>query len=183
VLSDLFPALVSSSSPQTASERGITKQFLRFYLEPDTAMMLPVAQLTGVLTIPVSQIVPIPDLPNWVMGVYNWRGEVLWMVDFGHLVGLTPWYEQALNPSTYRALVLAGERPAGSRQVSREMLGLVVSRIEGMEWCNPDEIQSPPSSSISPSLVPFLQGYWLEENADMIATLDGEAILAAMPKP
>ncbi|NJO93877.1 MAG: chemotaxis protein CheW, partial [Hydrococcus sp. RM1_1_31] len=46
-------------SPST-SKRGREEQFLRFYLEPDTKVMLSVAQLTEVLTISLGQIIPIP---------------------------------------------------------------------------------------------------------------------------
>lgn len=67
-----------------------SEQFLRFHLLPDTTVLLPIQQLTEVLTIPRSQIVPIFQMPTWVMGAYNWRGEVLWIVDLGYLVGLTP---------------------------------------------------------------------------------------------
>ncbi|GBF83605.1 CheW protein [Aphanothece sacrum FPU3] len=63
------------------------------------------------------------------------------------------------------------------------MLGLVVSGVEDIEWCNPAEIQSPPASAVTPSLAPFLRGYWLKTQGDMFVILDGEAIMAAMPKP
>lgn len=161
--------------------RGREEQFLRFYLEPDTRVMLPVTQMTEVLTIPLGQIIPIPHMPAWVMGVYNWRGEILWMVDLGHLVGLTPWHQQTLKGSTYRAFVL---RSAGTASTSGKnlSLGLVISRVEDIEWCDPAEIQSPPASAVEPRLAPFLRGFWLKPNGDILVALEGEAIMAAMPK-
>jgi positive phototaxis protein PixI len=63
------------------------------------------------------------------------------------------------------------------------MLGLVVNRVEDIEWCNTDLIQSPPSSTVTPSLVPFLRGYWLKSDDEILPVIDGKAILAAMPKP
>ncbi len=167
-------------SPADAYDRGSQEQFLRFCLLPETMMMLPVSQLTEVLTIPSGQIIPIPHMPPWVMGVYNWRGEILWMVDLGHLLGFTPWHQQAFNKGNYRAIVL---HPSNQTTKARnQMLGLVVSRVEDMEWCNPEDIKSPPSSAVTSSLVPFLRGYWLKENGDMVITLQGDAIFAAMPK-
>ncbi|MBR8831349.1 MAG: hypothetical protein N5P05_002092 [Chroococcopsis gigantea SAG 12.99] len=160
--------------------RGALEQFLRFCLVPETLMMLPVAQLTEVLTIPSGQIVPIPHMPPWVMGVYNWRGEILWMVDLGHLVGLTPWHQQSFNPGNHRAIVI---HPSDqSTKLRNQMLGLVVSKVEDMEWCNPEDIKSPPASAVTSGLVPFLRGYWLRENGDMVITIGGDAIFAAMPK-
>jgi len=157
---------------------------LRFYLEPDTTTLLPLEQLTEVLTIPIGEIVPIPHMNPWVMGVYNWRGDILWIVDLGHLVGLTPWYQQTSNVSVHKAIVLkAIGNKANSTNLKTQMLGLVVNRVEDIELCNPDLIQSPPSSTVTPELVPFLRGYWLKPDDEMLVVLDGQAIIAAMPKP
>lgn len=159
------------------------EQFLRFQLLPNTTALLAIEQLTEVLTIPRGQIVPIFHMPAWVMGAYNWRGEILWMVDLGHLVGLTPWHQQPLTTSAYTALVLQA-RSSHSQGINAKnyMLGLVVNRVEDIEWCNPDWIQSPPSSTVTPELVPFLRGYWLKPNGDMLVLLDGNAIIATMPR-
>ncbi|MBR8826510.1 MAG: chemotaxis protein CheW [Gomphosphaeria aponina SAG 52.96 = DSM 107014] len=166
-------------------EKKSQAQFLRFHLVPDTNVMLPIFQLSEVLSIPYGQIVPIPAMPAWVMGVYNWRGEILWMVDLGHLVGLIPWYQQTVSSSNHRAVVLNANlgRSARSSHGRNEMLGLVVNRIEDIEWCNPDEFYSPPASAVSSELATFLRGYWLKQNGEMLVALDGEAIMAAMPKP
>ena len=51
-----------------------------------------------------------------------------------------------------------------------------------MEWCNPDEIQSPPLSAVTPELVPFLRGYWLKSNGEILVVLDGNSIIAGMPQ-
>lgn len=170
--------------PRSAiSLASYTEQFLRFHLLPDTTALLSVQQLTEVLSIPIGQIIPIPHTPPWVMGVYNWRGEILWMVDIGHLVGLTPWYQQITGVSNYTAIVLhTYSSSQSSTQGKSQMLGLVVNRVEDMEWFNPDSIQSPPSAPVTPELAPFLRGYWVKSNGEMLAVLDGIAITEAMPK-
>jgi positive phototaxis protein PixI len=166
--------------PDQASSTA-SKQFLRFHLMPNTTALLPMEQLIEVLTIPNGQIVPIFHMPPWVMGVYNWRGEILWMVDLGHLVGLTPWYQQANSSSVYRAIVLQSNSTA-LNNLKSYTLGVVVNRVEDIEWCNPDWIQSPPASSVTPELSPFLRGYWLKPNGEMLVVMDGKAMIDAMPK-
>ncbi len=167
--------LLSATDP---SEQDQKEQFLRFHLVPNTTALLPISHLVEVLTIPIGQIMPIPHMKGWVMGVYNWRGEILWMVDLGHLVGLTPWYQQAASSSTYKAVV---QRSPSSAQ--SQILGLVVNRIENIEWYDPDLIQFPPSETVIPELSPFLRGCWLKSDGEMLAVFDSEAILATMPKP
>lgn len=172
-------SITNSSLAQTDSNSSqATQQFLRLYLMPDTTALLPIQQVTEVLIIPKGQIVPISHMPPWVMGVYNWRGEILWMIDMAHLVGLTPWHQQESNVSTYTAIVLQGH---SNQAKANLMLGLIANRVEDIEWCNPDLIQSPPSSALTPELIPFLRGYWLKSNGDMLAVMDGAALMAAMP--
>jgi positive phototaxis protein PixI len=180
----------TAAGPLTAAEKAQAgQQFLRVHLLPDTTAMLPVQQMTEVLTIPITQVVPIPQMPAWVMGVYNWRGEILWMVDLGQLVGLTPLHQQTTSRSNYTAVVINSGGQAsdiqqtGSQKTARTTLGLLVNQIEDMEWCNPDEIQSPPLSAVTPELVPFLRGYWLKSNGEILVVLDGNSIIAGMPQP
>jgi len=164
----------------TASIPASAEQFLRLHLM-STPVLLSVGQMTEVLTIPVSQVVPISHMPAWVMGVHNWRGEVLWMVDFAHLCGLTPWYEQR-TVSAHAAVVLQIHDSRGARtSVKSRTLGLVVSQIGEMEWCDPHQIRPLPFSTATSEITQFLRGYWSNLNDDMLAVLDGEAIAKAMP--
>lgn len=177
--SNIFSQFGAESIAQDESNR---EKFLRFVLLPDTQLMMPLRQISAVLKIPVGEIVPIPEMPAWVMGVYNWRGEILWMIDLGHLVGLAHWHQQAVNSSKHQVIVIHPSNQKKAAQTSGEMIGLVVSQVEDLELCNFNELQSPPSSSVSEELAPFLRGYWVKEEGDILATLDGDAILAAMPK-
>jgi len=158
------------------------QQFLRFRLLPDTNVILPILQMVEVLNIPILEIVPIPDLPAWVLGVHNWRGEILWLVDLGQLIGLAPIYEQAAT--SYTTVVinqdLAGS--TGSKLRSDRTLGLLVHRVEDIEWCDPDLIASPPQSAVSSDLAPFLRGYLLQPNGEIMVVLDSGSIFEAMPR-
>lgn len=158
------------------------EQFLRFFLIPDTTILLPIQQVTEVLTIPMGTIVPIPHLPPWIMGVYNWRGKILWMLDLGHLVGLTPWHQQQMNSDTYTAIVMESANVSNTETTEKKVLGAIVNRIEEIEWCPINKLQSPPASAVNPALLPFLQGYWLKDNGEMLVVIDGESIIAAMPQ-
>lgn len=174
-------------SPSQLTDENLPKereQFIRFHLEPETTALLPILQLGEVLNIPINQIVPIFQMPAWVMGVYNWRGEILWVVDLGQLVGLTPCYQQSFSTSTYTTIILhAASHNSLSSSNRNQVLGIIVNQIEEIEWCNLEQIQSPPSTIAVDGMLPFLRGYWMKSDEEMLAIIDGEAILAAMPKP
>jgi positive phototaxis protein PixI len=86
--------------------------------------------VTELIDIPSDLIVPIPHLPLAVLGVYNWRGEVLWVVDLAVLLGASkPQFDRQLqsHPTiVVRALDLSGET---------KTIGLVVDEILDIEWC------------------------------------------------
>jgi positive phototaxis protein PixI len=147
-------------------------QFLRLRLEPNQLALLPIQQLTEVLSISESQIMPIPHMPAWVMGVYNWRGEILWMIDLGQLCGLTAWHQRPLNRSTHTAIVLT----------SPDHLGLVVNQVEDIEWCDAATIQPTPVSAVTPELEQFAKAYWWNSIHSSIAILDGQALLNQINK-
>jgi positive phototaxis protein PixI len=182
-VSDIFFQSSQFKSNIQLADKTETKQFLRFYLHPSTKVMLPIQQITEVLKIQFSQIVPIPQMPAWVMGVYNWRGDILWMVDLGHLFGLNPWYQKNTNRSHHTAIVLASNQEKTQTNTETKInLGLVISKVEDLEMCNLAEIQViPTTSGITSQLATFLQGYWLHPEGETIMVLNGEAIVAAMP--
>ncbi|WP_446877777.1 chemotaxis protein CheW [Phormidesmis sp. 146-33] len=174
-------ALMQDSTLTDSSARK--EQFLRLDIVPETTALLPIQQIAEVLSIPIAQIIPIPHMPAWVMGVHNWRGEILWMVDLGHLCGLTPWYQQATYPSVYEVVVLQIHTGKGTFPHPKgQTLGLVVDRIDDSEWCTPGVIQSLPKSTVNSEFERFLHGFWWKSNDDMLAVLNGEAIMRAMPK-
>jgi positive phototaxis protein PixI len=171
-------ALVNRTKDQAIVSASDTKeQFLRLHLVPATKVLLPIQQVAEVLTISVGQIVPISHMPACVMGVHNWRGEVLWMVDLGHLCGLTPYYQQTI-PIAHTALVLQGRDKASTQK--SQTLGLVVDRVEDVEWCDPNVIQPLPPSTMTSELASLLRGYWWKSDDAMLAVLEAEAIIATI---
>jgi positive phototaxis protein PixI len=186
MISEFTTRGIVAGNPNAEEAAGSKQQFLRLHLPPDTTAMLPLSQIVEVLTVPTAQIVPIPHLPAWVMGVYNWRGEILWIVDLGHKIGQAPLYQQGTSRSSYTAVVIHSTQQAaekqGDRNASKKVLGLLVNRVEDMEWCNPDNIQSPPASAVTPELVPYLRGYFPKHNGEILVVLDGDSIIAGMPQ-
>jgi positive phototaxis protein PixI len=161
------------------------QQFLQFFLEPDTNLVLPLFQLTEVLTVPLGQITPIPHMAPWVMGVHNWRGEVLWVIDFGAFLGLTPWNRQSGSRTNYRVIILNGGVPFDLNPTEKrrspnnrnQMLGLVVTEVRDITWCETDQIQSPPGASISADLAPYVRGFWVSPEGAMYVVLDGQSVV------
>ncbi len=181
-MSDLFSKVSLSNSPKQLASKSKEEQFLRFCLHSDTQVMLPIRQITEILKIQLGQIVAIPHLPAWVMGVYNWRGDILWMVDLGRLIGLESEYQQELNLSNHPVIVLSPNKEKTKAEPENNIhLGLVIDSVEDIEMCDIEAIQSASSSITTRQIQPFLQGYWLRQG-DIVLVLDGKTIITAMPQ-
>ncbi len=158
------------------------ERHLGCHLVPDLTVALSVQKITEVLTISTSAVTPIPRMSPWVMGVYNWRGEVLWMVDLGHLLGLTPWYQQTANRSSHNVIITRSQDKMSSNPGERKMIGLAVSQVQDIETLDPQAMQPTTQALSSPELAPFLRGYWLRPDGDLLACLDVDAVFSMMAK-
>ncbi len=144
------------------SHRG-QLQFLTFQLASDTQAMVSATHLTEVLTLPTQAVIPIPDMPEWVLGIYNWRGEILWVIDLALFLSL-----DSETRGTQRTLLIT--------QTHQHRLGLMVCEVDDMLWCDSDQIVSPPASAVTMALAPVLKGYTLSSTGEMLLALDTEAI-------
>ncbi|NJM56477.1 MAG: purine-binding chemotaxis protein CheW [Synechococcales cyanobacterium RU_4_20] len=158
------------------------ERYLGCHLVPNLTVALSVQKITEVLTIPTAAVTPIPRMSPWVMGVYNWRGEVLWVVDLGHLLGLTPWYQQTTSASFHNMLIARTEDATSSTKMGQKMIGLAVGQVQDIETLDPKTKQPASKSIASPELAPFLRGYWLRESGDLLACLDVDAVFSMIAK-
>lgn len=133
--------------------------YLNFQITSDHLGMIPTDQLVEVITLTSHQIVPIPEMPPNVLGVYNWRGEVIWIIDSALIVSPTA------TPTIKHAILLRHQT---------QVIGLIVQSINQMIWCDPSDIQAPspapanPIDHLSHWLSPQQQPIYLLQTANLL---------------
>ncbi len=140
----------------------MAEQFLTLIL-PDQRVMLPAQQLVEVLSLSADRVTPIPDTPSYTMGVTNWRGEVLWVVDLSALLGLSPLYRQPLRLRKFPVVII-------SHPLSP--LGLAVVEVGKMIQCDPQELRRD-----APEVVKFGDGAWISPDRQVVLALSGEKLI------
>jgi positive phototaxis protein PixI len=145
-----------------------TEQFLSFVL-PSNIAIVATQNLTEVLTLNAQQIVPIPDLDRSVMGVCNWRGEVLWLVDLNVILNGEPLpiRQGGHYGGHYHIIILHHD----SRTI-----GVVVSEVTQMVWCGATDIQPLPRTKQMGQASPFLKGYWVSPQSETFLVLNAPEI-------
>jgi positive phototaxis protein PixI len=163
-------------SPEAVQSPGEPRQFLSVFLPPDTQAMISTQQLVEIFNLAPKQIAPIPGLPPQVMGACNWRGEVLWLVDLGQLLGKTPFYQlfqQRDSQAYYSAVVV---------QFQGCVMGLVVDQVRQIQICDPHSILMPTDPDHF-KLPPCVEGYWLSPQGEALWVLNCEALVNRFREP
>ncbi len=144
------PTLSTLVSPTQVEElpEFSRKKFLRFRLGNGTHSFIPLNKIREVLSVPGALILPIPHMPSLVVGIYNCRGEMLWLIDLDQQLGIRPRLDPI--PGSLNAVVIE----SGDRKI-----GFLIAGIVDIESYAPGQIQ-PASSDLFPTnLLTFLQGY------------------------
>lgn len=127
------------------------QRFLTFALGDQNTVFLALEHSTEIIPVKVAKISPVPAMSKSIMGIYNWRSELLWLVDLNHLTG----FSSPLTPPRYTDTVMAVVVCC-----QNQWLGLVVDHVEDITLHDPDQLQGI-QSGIFPSLLePFLLGYF-----------------------
>ena len=85
------------------------------------SILIPSQQVVEIVALTLSQISPVPDVESPVMGIYPWRGEILWVMDGNALLGGSAIHEQRDRiPVRYSVLMI---------QESGEHLGILVPSV------------------------------------------------------
>ncbi len=129
--------------------------------------------VTELIDIPSDRVVPIPHLPPAVIGVYNWRGEILWVVDLAMVLGSQ---EQRFdrNRRRYPTIVISSATDSGGQ---KKTIGLVVDEIADIEWCELDPNPTPIVEHRHQALSRWIAGYAIATTGAKLTILDELAIV------
>ena len=137
--------------------------YLRFQLEQQTPAILSMEYAQEVLIVPVRRITPMPNMPECVLGLLNWRNQVLWAIDLALMLKLQPLMTTAQQ--YHMVIIRVGQVP----------LGLVVQEVKGVTRFTTDSIQSP-IEVVTSGLIPYLYGCILQKQ-EILLVLNAEAII------
>ncbi|MFB2773367.1 chemotaxis protein CheW [Pelatocladus sp. BLCC-F211] len=160
IASNSLEALILDPLPPDTRVR-----LLRFPLGIQNSVLLPLEQIAKIIQINLAEILPIPDMPDCIIGICNWRGEMLWLLDFNNFVGYPSLWQ--LQPiSTAIAVIVV--------QINHQSLGIAVQQVNDIELHDLEQLQVVPFGLFPPDLIPLIQGI-LPGCSD--AVLDLQAII------
>ena len=150
----------TQDSPQDAEFIQITDSIegelcLRFKVPSGKEFALPASGVREVMTTTTDRIIPIPNASPFLLGTFNWRGQVIWVADLGQFMG------DQLMVNTDRT-----EIPVLIVEEQGIIMGFAVDSIANTEWLDLNKMEI--SGDISDLIRPFLIGEYLLPGKEQI---------------
>jgi positive phototaxis protein PixI len=151
-----------------AGETG--QRFLGFALQEYFAL-LTLGKLQGAIDIPLSDILPMPQMPPHLLGIVNWRGKSTWVADLSQLMG-GEYYTQRSPQATKATLLMV--------QAGDATVGLVVDRTIAVAVYDTTKAL-PINENLFPNRMSrFLDGYFIDPQDRTWALINLSEIFQAM---
>lgn len=144
---------------QTAQAAG--EKFIVFFLDGEL-YAVSAAQVAEVVQ--MLNITPLPNVPEWLLGIANLRGEIISVVDLPKF-----WNKKtSQNPAKAKLIVLRGQNPNSS-------IALTVDKLSEIITLPIDEIQFPEES------LPFVFGK-ASHKSNPLNLIDTEKLLSSLER-
>ncbi|MEI6427532.1 MAG: chemotaxis protein CheW [Pseudanabaena sp. ELA607] len=176
------PLVESSTQDLLAPPQG--EKFLRFVagdLEKGQVLLLPALEVMEVVIVTTTAILPVPQLPAYVLGVYQWRGKSIWTVDLGQLLGLAP-LAWPLSPTEKGSSYGYGVGQGSGHfvlvlELGNALMGLAVSQVEDIVSYDLGRMQPPEQHLLTNNLRAFTKGVFSQPNHEIHLLLNSEYLL------
>lgn len=166
--SEIGPAPAPIVAAETQNEKTTVsigygdRQYIRFSLN-DTRLALPLSQVLEIGYLP--DVTPLPNLPDWILGVCNIRGEIVSMVDLKVFLGMPD-----QEAKRYSRFIITGN--------GQLKLALAVDRIMGLLHMDRLQVQIQAAPYSENEIAPFIKGVVVEEKR-LLNILDVDKLLSA----
>jgi chemotaxis signal transduction protein len=175
-------AMVSQSSERRSGVRSrrVGAVYLSFLLDEQTPALISTQHSHEVMDISADQITAMPAMAAGILGLFNHRGHIFWIVDLPQTLGLEP---LAVDIDTYSVIVLRvpvqpSERVATTLlQSDYVLMGFAIHQMRGSVRLSEDLLQ-PAMEQFSSTLAPCLAGLVMHQQ-ELCLVLKAEAIAQA----
>lgn len=154
-------SLLLGLTPGSLATQSV-QSYLRLRLSDAAIAVIPTIEAQEVVMVNPHQLTLMPNMPSTVLGLFNHRNRVVWMIDLPQLLGFPA---LSFDLRQYAVVVI---------QVAGQLLGLAIQQVEGLSRLDPSSIQSP-VGAVEASLVPYLRGCYLYDQ-ELLLVLDSAAI-------
>ena len=153
------------------SQLASGERFLKFPLNSQINSLLSLSDLRGTIEVCLTEILPVPHIAESWLGIVNWRGEALWILDLACFLGGVHWCRQAKVEDQAMAILI---------QLKAQTVGLLVRQIHTIESYERTKLLPIPEPMLSQQQHKFFEGYFLDPDGQALMLLDLSSLLTAL---
>lgn len=167
-----------SQSQQGFGEIDLGEAYLSFQLDEQNPAAFSMEQVKEVIVVPANQITPMPNMPEYVLGLLARRSRVMWVVDLAQMLTSQPYLSKTHQ---YKVIIIQVNQASKQQNIllgssqNQALFGVIVQEVKGGIQLAANLIQSPPEN-LPLNLIPCLRGCVMQPN-NMLLVLDAEAIV------
>jgi purine-binding chemotaxis protein CheW len=157
------PEVTTPSLEQREGELCLT-----FFVPSGKKFALPAVGVREVISTIADRITPIPNASPFLLGTFNWRGQVIWIADLGQFLGDTV----LVNTDRTEVSMLVVEE-------QETVMGFAIRSVANTEWLNISNLTT--AQDLPDSTLSFVKGGYVLENEEdgFLHLLDQVAILSS----
>ncbi|MGD1808389.1 chemotaxis protein CheW [Dapis sp. BLCC M126] len=143
-------------------------QFISIEVSKTLQVILSTRELDEVITLDHRTILQIPGMPTVVVGVFQWQGEILWLIDIAYLMGFEPLLSTGYYEQKFRVVKV---------KFRDSYLGILVQKVGNLLDVESKEISVVKTPKINSVVEKFIQGTCTNSAGEKKMILDIEAII------
>ncbi len=145
-----------------------SQQFISLEVTNTLEVILSTRELDEVITLDYRTILQIPGMPTVVAGVFQWQGEILWLVDLAYLMGFEPLLSTGYYQQKFRVVKV---------KFRDSYLGILVQKVGKLLDVEGKEITGTKKHETNSLVEKFIQGTCRNSAEEKKMILDIEAII------
>ncbi len=158
-------SLSRSPRPAAATAEYTSEEcrFLGFTINDDFNALIPLVDLQATIKISLSEVLPVPQMKESLLGIINYGGKATWVVDLAHLLGAPHYTERTANRSAGMGMLF---------QIHNETVALLVQKVSTIETYNLKHCLAIGDAMFADRMKSFLAGYFMDDRQQPWVIID-----------
>ena len=171
IINKLSPSQTSQQllvQPTTSSEED--QRFLGFTIGDGLNALIPLMNLQATIKILLSEILPVPQMNDSLLGIINYGGKATWVVDLAHLMGGSRDLSKA-DVTTRMGLLF---------RVQNETVALSIDRVGTIETYDLQQCLPIGEAMFTERMRLFLSGYFIDAQQQSRVVVDLQQVIRSI---
>lgn len=170
VINRMSPAQTSQLLIQKTESSVTNQRFLGFTIGNSLSALIPLADLQATIKISLSEILPVPQMNNSLLGIINYGGKATWVLDLAHLMGGSC-FLYSPEVSTGMGMLF---------QVQNEAVALLIDRVGTIETYDLQQCLPIEEAMFTDRIRLFLAGYFIDAEQKSRVVIDLRQVINSL---